>query len=137
MTTCSRRIEDLGSRNGTWVNGARVERARLEPGDVIRVGESTFELVVVPPASLLYDDELIRPWYEHARELAPGMSLVDIHGHIGFNDPDGFTLSSKQLTATLEAAGARGVAMPGRMSPTAIRQRTIMSLPERPPRAGG
>ena len=64
-------IEDLGSRNGTWVNGARVERARLEPGDVIRVGESTFELVVVPPASLLYDDELIRPWYEHARECSP------------------------------------------------------------------
>ena len=38
-------IEDLGSRNGTWVNGVRVERDRLEPGDVIRVGESTFELV--------------------------------------------------------------------------------------------
>ena len=106
-------IEDLGSRNGTWVNGARVERARLEPGDLIRVGESTFELVVGPPVSRLYDDELIRPWYEHAREvLAPGMSLVDIHGHTGFNDPDGFTFSSEQLLATLEAATARGVVMP-------------------------
>ena len=102
-------IEDLGSRNGTWVNGARVERPRLEPGDLIRVGESTFELVVGPPVSRLYDDELIRPWYEHAREvLAPGAALVDIHGHTGFNDPDGFTFSAEQLLATLEAAGGTG-----------------------------
>jgi hypothetical protein len=106
-------IEDLGSRNGTWVNGVRVQRARLELGDVIQIGESTFELVVAPPVSRLYDDELIRPWYEHAREvLAPGAVLVDIHGHTGCNDPDGFTFSSEQLQATLEAAGARGVVMP-------------------------
>ena len=106
-------IEDLGSRNGTWVNGVRVERRRLELGDVIRVGESTFELVEGSPPSRLYDDELIRPWYEHALQvLAPGVALVDIHGHTGFNDPDGFTFSSEQLVATLEAAGARGVVMP-------------------------
>ena len=106
-------IEDLASRNGTWVNGVRVERHRLEPGDLIRVGESTFELVESGPVSLLYDDELIRPWYEHALQvLAPGATLVDIHGHTGFNDPDGFTFSAEQLVATFEAAGARGVVMP-------------------------
>ncbi len=106
-------IEDLGSRNGTWINGVRVERQRLEPGDVIRVGESTFELVEGAPLSLLYDDELIRPWYEHALQvLAPGAALLDIHGHTGFNDPDGFTFSPEQMMATLEAAGARGVVMP-------------------------
>ena len=43
--------------------------------------------------------------------LAPGAALVDIHGHTGFNDPDGFTFSAEQLVATLEAAGARGVVM--------------------------
>jgi predicted TIM-barrel fold metal-dependent hydrolase len=105
-------IEDLGSRNGTWVNGVRVQRQRLAPGDVIRVGETAFEVVVGPPPSLLYDDELIRPWYEHALELVPGATLVDIHGHTGFNDPDGFTFSPEQLLATLDAAGARGVVMP-------------------------
>jgi hypothetical protein len=31
-------IEDLGSRNGTFVNGQRVQRARVGPGDRIRLG---------------------------------------------------------------------------------------------------
>ena len=38
-------VEDLGSRNGTWVNGARVEgRRRLRAGDRIRIGD--FELLL-------------------------------------------------------------------------------------------
>jgi transcriptional regulator of acetoin/glycerol metabolism len=32
-------IRDLGSRNGVWVNGQRVEAAALMNGDVIRLGE--------------------------------------------------------------------------------------------------
>jgi pSer/pThr/pTyr-binding forkhead associated (FHA) protein len=36
-------IEDTGSTNGTFVNGVRLKKARrLEPGDVIRIGESDF-----------------------------------------------------------------------------------------------
>lgn len=34
----SLRVTDLGSSNGTYVNGARVERVTLAPGDVVRVG---------------------------------------------------------------------------------------------------
>jgi DNA-binding winged helix-turn-helix (wHTH) protein len=35
-------IEDLGSKNGTWVNGARVEgRVGLEDGDEVRLGTIT------------------------------------------------------------------------------------------------
>ena len=30
---------DLGSLNGTWVNGWRVDRATLRPGDSLRIGE--------------------------------------------------------------------------------------------------
>ncbi len=37
-------VEDLGSTNGTWVNGHRVERASLAAGDRLRVGQ--LELVV-------------------------------------------------------------------------------------------
>jgi FHA domain len=34
-------VEDLGSTNGTFVNGVRiVEARRLAPGDVVRVGET-------------------------------------------------------------------------------------------------
>jgi Nif-specific regulatory protein len=36
-------IEDLDSRNGTTVNGARVKKRLLELGDRIRVGQTEFE----------------------------------------------------------------------------------------------
>ncbi len=36
--------EDLGSTNGTYVNGVRIERAFLEPGSVLAVGNSRIEL---------------------------------------------------------------------------------------------
>lgn len=47
-TTTGYTIEDLHSGNGTWVNGALVEKAVLKTGDVIRVGSTTltFESLV-------------------------------------------------------------------------------------------
>jgi pSer/pThr/pTyr-binding forkhead associated (FHA) protein len=47
-------VEDHGSRNGTWVNGARVDgTTRLAPGDRVRLGDTTFEVEgpAVPAAS--------------------------------------------------------------------------------------
>jgi hypothetical protein len=35
-------IADAGSMNGTYVNGTRVERAVLRPGDTVQLGESVF-----------------------------------------------------------------------------------------------
>jgi hypothetical protein len=38
-------LEDLGSTNGTWVNGERVETARrLGRGDLLQVGSTVFEV---------------------------------------------------------------------------------------------
>jgi pSer/pThr/pTyr-binding forkhead associated (FHA) protein len=37
-------VEDLGSTNGTYVNGKRAERAELNPGDEVIIGR--FHLVV-------------------------------------------------------------------------------------------
>ncbi len=59
----------------------------------------------------MYDDELIRPWFEHLVLGIPGVSLVDIHTHTGANDPDGFSLSVEALLATLDAAGSRAAVM--------------------------
>jgi EAL domain-containing protein (putative c-di-GMP-specific phosphodiesterase class I) len=36
------RIQDLGSTNGTFVNGQRVEKAKLEDGDVLLVADAEF-----------------------------------------------------------------------------------------------
>ncbi|MFG1705347.1 FHA domain-containing protein [Nonomuraea sp. M3C6] len=38
-------IVDVGSRMGTYVNGRRVQRARISPDDLIGIGPSTFQLV--------------------------------------------------------------------------------------------
>ena len=35
-------VEDLGSTNGTWVNGRRIERAPLQSGDTIKIGRVEF-----------------------------------------------------------------------------------------------
>lgn len=37
-------VEDLGSTNGTWVNGHRVTSAALSPGDELRIGDATFRI---------------------------------------------------------------------------------------------
>jgi FHA domain len=38
-------IQDLGSTNGTFVNGSRVtEKRLLQPGDVVRIGETELQL---------------------------------------------------------------------------------------------
>lgn len=43
-------IEDLGSENGTWVNGREVEgRTRLAPGDRIRIGYTNVEVEMESP----------------------------------------------------------------------------------------
>src|SRR5690242_10303362 len=39
---------DLGSTRGTFVNGQRVNKARLEPGDVITLGDLRIELAMSP-----------------------------------------------------------------------------------------
>jgi hypothetical protein len=38
-------IEDLGSRNGVYVNATKVTRQRLKPGDSIKIGETQFRFV--------------------------------------------------------------------------------------------
>jgi pSer/pThr/pTyr-binding forkhead associated (FHA) protein len=37
-------ITDLGSHNGTYVNGTRVSRRQLEEGDIVAIGSVTFRL---------------------------------------------------------------------------------------------
>jgi hypothetical protein len=37
-------IQDEGSTNGTFVNGVRITRSRLTAGDVVRVGETDFQV---------------------------------------------------------------------------------------------
>ena len=58
-------ITDLGSHNGTYVNGTRISQQELSEGDVIAIGHATFRLVggeltehVTEPADSGADEEL-------------------------------------------------------------------------------
>jgi serine/threonine protein kinase len=37
-------VEDLASRNGTWLNGQRISKGVLKPGDTLRLGTTQFTL---------------------------------------------------------------------------------------------
>jgi uncharacterized protein len=52
------------------------------------------------------------PWLDPVREAVPDIDPLDAHTHIGFNDPDGYSCSSKQLTGALEQIGARAFVFP-------------------------
>jgi predicted TIM-barrel fold metal-dependent hydrolase len=52
------------------------------------------------------------PWLERLREEVPGIEPLDAHTHIGFNDPDGYSCSSAELTGTLERIDARAFVFP-------------------------
>jgi pSer/pThr/pTyr-binding forkhead associated (FHA) protein len=41
-------VEDLASRNGTYVNAQRVKKRLLQPGDRLRVGQTEFEFSKAP-----------------------------------------------------------------------------------------
>lgn len=67
------RIEDLGSSNGTYVNGQRVQEALLTPGDSLQVGPVVFVLQVDGQPA---DDELTPISVPMADEQPAGEDLA-------------------------------------------------------------
>ncbi|HYZ89274.1 MAG TPA: FHA domain-containing protein [Myxococcales bacterium] len=60
-------IADLGSTNGTFVNGERVKKAQLKIGDRVLIGTSILKLVTVPRGSQPLD---VRAAQQHLQETA-------------------------------------------------------------------
>ena len=58
-------------------------------------------------------DRMLLPYFERLRER-PGLDgpILDVHTHVGQNDPDGFKQTPAELIAQLEPIGARGVTFP-------------------------
>ena len=52
------------------------------------------------------------PWLDRLREEVPGIEPLDAHTHIGFNDPDGYSCTCAELTASLERIDARAFVFP-------------------------
>jgi hypothetical protein len=58
-------IRDLGSRNGTHVNGARVNESIIKPGDLIQLGD--YALSLTPPQDATVDAAILPPEVANAR----------------------------------------------------------------------
>jgi transcriptional regulator with PAS, ATPase and Fis domain len=82
-------IRDEGSRNGTFVNGARVEAAMLRPGDIVRIGDTLLELGNGPARAATGEPTLVgtAPAFlaavELAHQVAPSDMPVLILGETG------------------------------------------------------
>jgi len=80
-------IRDLGSRNGTYLNGKRIDEATIQPGDYIKIGPLTFALQIngqpkeiVPPgqpAQKLPPQSPGRPTAEKPAAKAPAEKPSD------------------------------------------------------------
>ena len=86
----SLKLEDLGSSNGTFLNGQRVQEAILSPGDTIQVGPVVFVLQIDGHPS---DDEL-RPVTMDSAEAGEVLG-----------DDDGPTLEGENLESLVEDEG--------------------------------
>jgi hypothetical protein len=58
-------IRDLGSRNGTHVNGVRVSEVIVKPGDLIQLGD--YALSLTPPQDATVDAAVLPPEVANAR----------------------------------------------------------------------
>ncbi|HYD42800.1 MAG TPA: sigma 54-interacting transcriptional regulator [Anaeromyxobacter sp.] len=83
---------DLGSTNGTWVGGARVDRAWLELGAVLRLGDA--EVVIeareraepdrpAPFEGMLSNDPAMREVFDLLGRVGPSDAAVTILGDTG------------------------------------------------------
>ncbi|NUO46354.1 MAG: FHA domain-containing protein [Streptomyces sp.] len=91
-------IVDLGSHNGTYLNGAPVTRAPLGPGDVVGIGHSAFCLV---------GDELQE--YVDTGEVSldvQDLSVAVDHGRKTLLDQVSFPVGEKCLLAVVGPSGA-------------------------------
>ncbi|MFO0741096.1 MAG: sigma 54-interacting transcriptional regulator [Labilithrix sp.] len=88
-------VRDLGSRNGTFVNGVKITEARVPAGSVIRVGTTditvSYGAVEVTPApaepvafgGLIGGSPAMHTCFAHLTSLAPGESSLIIEGEPG------------------------------------------------------
>ena len=94
-------ITDLGSHNGTYVNGTRVSQQELNEGDIIAIGRAAFRLVggeLIEYAGDGADEELLAAMIvtrlERSLELegafeVPGVGHVELAGEIGWEPGSG------------------------------------------------
>jgi NADPH-dependent 2,4-dienoyl-CoA reductase/sulfur reductase-like enzyme/ferredoxin len=119
-------IEDLGSTNGTFLNGARIYKSALDLGDQVRLGATTVELVAAEASALASERDRstrVMPRPLHADDLvrdAPGLA-----DEARLREP---VSVSAQPVARVESA-ARGMVQPPAIDHAAISTPVTDSAP--------
>jgi pSer/pThr/pTyr-binding forkhead associated (FHA) protein len=70
-------LRDLGSSNGTFVNGERIEETQLKPGDHIQIGQLTFVLEIGDAAVPKPPDKPATKPVENAPPVKPANQISD------------------------------------------------------------
>ena len=95
FTADSYLLKDLGSTNGTLINGTRVREAFLSPGDVLTVGNSSIEfqtfdekIRIEPSASTAFGEAVgksrkMRQIFGILERIAPTLATIIIEGETG------------------------------------------------------
>lgn len=91
-------ILDLGSTMGTFVNGQKVNRAKLQSGDTIVLGETRIELMI----GVGSQGEPIKPG---AGDAAPSPSIPDVHAR------EMFGCTTQSIDLMLQGRDPRDIAM--------------------------
>ncbi len=75
-------LQDLGSTNGTFLNGQRVKKARLAEGDRILIGSSLLRLVALDAGTGTRSDDEVRQELEAAAQRTSATDASAIRGRI-------------------------------------------------------
>lgn len=104
------KIEDLGSSNGTYRNGERIQEALLEAGDRLQIGPAQFvvqidgvpadEEIALPPAAAAPEGQAEEPASESSGDFDPMSALLGDGGDSAVEvdlggDPDDSTAGDK------------------------------------------
>ena len=83
------RVRDLGSTNGTFVNGVRIENTQLEAGDELTVGPVTFTIMINGQP-----DPVLNPADVDA-QTEPELTAQAVGGSTGGSGPSGSATASE------------------------------------------
>ncbi len=89
-------VEDLGSRNGTWVNGARVDKRPLADGDRLELGRAVLKF--------LLPDEQEEKYQRQLYEISTRDALTNLLNRRCFNDRLASEISYARRHGSLLAA---------------------------------